>query len=137
MILPPAGVVRCEPILVAGAHVPFPIVPDLDGVRLGFDKVSSGEEFDPVGGDGVAPLAVFAAEAVNVLEDEGVSAGGDAVGESFGLVGSHFFDGGHDGSACGFAFEVDGGFFAVLVDFEVDFDVLAGGAEAAFFFGEL
>jgi hypothetical protein len=128
MVLATTGVMGGEPVLVAGIHVAFPVITDFDGMRLGFDKVSTGEEFDSVGRDGIASLAVFATEAVNVLEGEGVCAGGDAIGECFGLVGCHFFDGGHDGSACGFVFEVDGGFFAVLVDFEVDFDVLAGGS---------
>jgi hypothetical protein len=109
-------------------------------VRFGFDKVSAGDEVDAVGGEGVAAFAVFAAEAVNVLEEEGVGSGGDAVGDGFGAVGGDFFDGGEDGAAGGLGFEVDGGFFAVFVDVEGDFDVLAAAAEGAIFWlllGEL
>ena len=88
-----AVVVRPPPLAIAFGHGGHPIVPELELVGLATDEGAAVYQSLPVDYDLILPLTVTAANAVDVGDQEVVSAGGEAVLDCPGGAGR--YDRGH------------------------------------------
>jgi hypothetical protein len=85
-------------------------------VRLGFNEISSVYDINSIDTDFVSSLAILAAQAINVLEQQSVSPWRDTILKSLGLVGSDFLDGAQYSPTGRLVLEIHGSLLTVLIN---------------------